>query len=484
MLGYPRIGPRRELKRALEAYWDGGISGEELAEAGRELRAAAWRRLVGRGLDAAGAAVPSNTFSLYDHVLDTVVLVGAVPARYRSLGAPGDPDADLRRYFAMARGETGVAPLRMTKWFDTNYHHLVPEIGPDTRFELAGDKPLTEFREAAALGVVTRPVLVGPVTFLLLAEAPPGAPAGFRPLDRLDDVLAVYARLLRELADAGAPWVQLDEPAFVADRSPDELDALARACSRLGGLTRRPRILVTAPFGDLGPALPVLAASPVEAVAVDLVRGALPAVPPGSLAGTTLVAGVVSGRDVWRTDREAALGGLTRLREQAGRVAVGTSCSLLHVPLDLDREPDLDPGLRARLAFADQKVTEVVELARALAATPVAPVPDGGTARDGGEASVPGRAPYPVRAAAQAERLGLPPLPLTTIGSFPQTGEVRGHRADLAGRITEANCEERVEGEIERVVRRRNGSGWTSWCTVSRSATTWCITSPSTSTGS
>ncbi|MEV0200241.1 5-methyltetrahydropteroyltriglutamate--homocysteine S-methyltransferase, partial [Nonomuraea sp. NPDC050691] len=285
VLGYPRIGPRRELKRALEAYWDGRSTREELDRAGAELRERTWRRLAELGLE----ALPSNTFSLYDHVLDTAVMLGAVPRKYLDAEDP---------YFAMARGTDGLAPLRMTKWFDTNYHYIVPEVGPDTVFTLDAAKLLGEVREARALGLETRPVVLGPVTFLLLSER--GAAA----LDRLGDVLACYERLLAELAAEGVAWAQLDEPALVTDLGPAGLAAVREAYERLGGVSERPGLLVAAPYGDLGEALPVLAATPVEAIGVDLVRGGLDGV--AALAGKTVVAGVVSGRDVWRTAPERA----------------------------------------------------------------------------------------------------------------------------------------------------------------------------------
>ncbi|GAT67859.1 5-methyltetrahydropteroyltriglutamate-homocysteine S-methyltransferase [Planomonospora sphaerica] len=460
ILGYPRIGPGRELKRALESYWDGRSTLDELRRTGAGLRERAWRRLAGLGLQ----ALPSNTFSLYDQVLDTALLLGAVPARYRST-------TDEDTCFAMARGTDGVAPLRMTKWFDTNYHYIVPEIGPDTAFGLSAAKPVSEVRQARDLGLETRPVVIGPVTFLLLAEVTPGAPAGFAPLDRLADVLGVYERLLTTLAAEGVGWVQLDEPALVTDLGAAELAAVRAAYERLGSLADRPSLLVASYFGGLGEALPVLADTPVEAVGVDLVHGDPAGL--GALAGKTVVAGVVSGRDVWRTDRERALGALLAVREHAGRVVVSTSCSLLHVPYDLDAETGLDPALRRRLAFADQKVAEVVELADLLAsasapgspAVPVsAPAPVAVPAPASASVAVPapapapvgertGRSPYPVRAAAQAAHLRLPPLPVTTIGSFPQTGELRAARAALAaGELDEAAYEERVRAEIREVV--------------------------------
>ncbi|WP_169982153.1 5-methyltetrahydropteroyltriglutamate--homocysteine S-methyltransferase [Microbispora sp. H10836] len=449
VLGYPRIGPDRELKRALESYWEERTSRGDLESTARRLREDSWRRLAALGLE----GLPSNTFSYYDQVLDTAVLLGAVPERYRQ-------DDDLATYFAMARGAEGIPPLRMTKWFDTNYHYIVPEIGPETVFSLDAAKPLAEVREARALGLETRPVVVGPVTFLLLAQATPGSPGGFAPLDRLDDVVEVYARLLAELAAEGVGWVQLDEPALVADRTPAELAAVEAAYGRLGRLENRPALLVASYFGDLGDALPVLAATPVEAVALDLVRGTAHGV--DALAGKTVVAGVVSGRDVWRTDRDRALATLLAVRERAGRVAVGTSCSLLHVPYDVERETGLDPALRERLAFAEQKVAEVVELADLLAAAPRRHAPrrhvPGQPAAQGrphasGRRTAQGRAPYPVRAAAQAEHLKLPILPVTTIGSFPQTGELRRARAALAaGEIGEAAYEGMLRTEIERVI--------------------------------
>ncbi|MEU7746359.1 5-methyltetrahydropteroyltriglutamate--homocysteine S-methyltransferase [Nonomuraea sp. NPDC049158] len=432
VLGYPRIGPRRELKRALESYWDGRSTRAELEEAGAEIRERTWRRLDELGL----AGLPSNTFSLYDQVLDTAVLLGAVPRRYL---AAEDP------YFAMARGTAGLAPLRMTKWFDTNYHYIVPEIDAETVFELDAAKPLAELRQARELGFETRPVVVGPVTFLLLAGA----------LERLDEVLGCYEELLAILAVEGVEWVQLDEPALVADRTPEELAAVTAAYERLGSAPSRPGLFVASYFGDLGEALPVLAATPVEAIGVDLVRGGLDRLP--ALAGKTVVAGVVSGRDVWRTAPGRALSLLRTVREHAADVVVSTSCSLLHVPYDVAGEAGLDPALRARLAFAEQKVAEVVELARADFRGAEAPAASVALADP---VVFEGRGPYAERAAAQAAHLRLPVLPITTIGSFPQTGELRAARAAVvAGTLAEADYERRVEAEIERVVRLQERLG-------------------------
>jgi 5-methyltetrahydropteroyltriglutamate--homocysteine methyltransferase len=421
VLGYPRIGPDRELKHALEAYWAGRIDRPALEETGRRLREQTWRRLAELGL----AGLPSNTFSLYDHVLDAAVMVDAVPGRYRE--AP-DP------YFAMARGADGIAPLRMTKWFDTNYHYIVPEIGPRTVFRAVPDKPLGELREARALGHDTRPVLLGPVTLLRLAGAEPGAPAGFAPLDRLDDLLDVYAELLAALAGHAA-WVQLDEPILVTDGGSP---AVRHAYRRLAALQRRPKLLVASYFGDAGDALPALAVAPVDGVAVDLTHGVPNHLP--LFEGRTVVGGVVSGREVWRTDPDAA----RALLAAAGATAVGTSCSLLHVPHTLRGES----GLPAGLAFAEEKVAEVVALAGLGPKAGPLPAPPRAT----GEVRMESRGAYERRAAAQAD-LGLPALPVTTIGSFPQTGELRAARSAVAaGRLGAAEYEARIEAEIARVI--------------------------------
>ncbi|MBB4678484.1 5-methyltetrahydropteroyltriglutamate--homocysteine S-methyltransferase [Crossiella cryophila] len=457
VLGYPRIGPRRELKRAVEQYWAGRIGRDALLATAKELRTSTWLELHDAGLD----SVPSNTFSFYDQVLDTAALVGAVPARYRQ-------DNDLDTYFAAARGTDEVPPLEMTKWFDTNYHYLVPEIDQDTVFFLAGGKPIEEYREAKALGVDTRPVLLGPVTFLLLAK-------GADPLARLDDLLAVYVELLGALAAEGVSWVQFDEPGFAADRTEEELAALGRAYERLAAVPNRPKLLVTGFYGPLGPALPVLAGTDIEAIAVDLVAGTtegIASVP--ALRGKTLVAGVIDGRNVWRADLRAALAKAVSLLGAADEVVVGTSSTLLHVPYDLDAETGLEPEVRSRLAFARQKVREVVLLGRALregatgewadeAVQPTAEPRRDDAVRAKVAALQPAdrlRAPYAERAAAQDASLGLPPLATTTIGSFPQTGEIRTARAGLrTGDLTQAQYDERMRAEIARVIKLQEDIG-------------------------
>jgi len=497
ILGYPRIGPRRELKKAVESFWAGRSSVAELEATAAALRTRTRARLVELGLDADSAAIPSS-FSYYDQMLDAVAVLGAVPARFAHL--VDDKGAlDLSGYFTVARGVDDLAPLEMTKWFDTNYHYLVPEIGPDTPILFADDRPLREFVEAGEEGVHTRPVLVGPVTFLLLSKVADGAPEGFHPLDRLPEVVAVYSALLQDLAAVGATWVQLDEPALVSDSIDVPIErvreAVALAYHALATELEqpaRPAILLAAPYGGLGGLFGAVAATDIEAIALDLVKGGAPAITPAGgrhvagplgapvpeapsgLGTKTLVAGVVDGHNIWRTDLTAALDQLEALRSVAGSLAVGTSTSLLHVPHDVEDEPDLPAALKSWLAFADQKVGEVAILAKGLAQGRAAIAAELQASEDvkAARAAAPGvsvpavrerlaglsesdfhRVDFAVRQAAQDAVLHLPPLPTTTIGSFPQTPEIRQARAKLrTGELTEAQYEEEMRAEIRRVV--------------------------------
>lgn len=476
--GYPRQGRNRELKKAVEGYWKGRVSAESLRDTARDLRRTTWRQLAEAGIH----EVPTGDFSYYDHVLDTTVMVGAVPARHR---AAVSADA-LDGYFAMARGTQDVAPLEMTKWFDTNYHYLVPELGPDTTFTADSAKQVAELTEALALGHTARPVLVGPVTYLLLAKPAPGVAADFEPITLLDRLLPVYARVLADLRAAGAEWVQLDEPALVQDRTPAELNVAARTYRELGALTERPKLLVASYFDRLGEALPVLAKAPVEGLALDFTDAAAANLADlaaaGGLPGKRLVAGVVNGRNIWINDYQKSLTTLGTLLGLADHVDVAASSSLLHVPLDADAERDIDPQIRRWLAFARQKTAEITTLARGLAqgtdaiaaelaanradlasraASPITRDPavrartEAVTEADGRRAQ-----PYADRAAAQRAHLGLPLLPTTTIGSFPQTDELRVARADLrAGRIDTAGYEERIKDEIREVLSFQEKTG-------------------------
>jgi 5-methyltetrahydropteroyltriglutamate--homocysteine methyltransferase len=471
--GSPRIGPKRELKRATESYWKSNTSRSDLEKVAATIRHDTWSQLAAAGLD----SVPINTFSYYDQMLDTAVLLGALPERVQSVAD------DLDRYFAAARGNGDVAPLEMTKWFDTNYHYIVPEIGPKIRFSLNPDKVLSELKEAQDQGITARPVIIGPITFLLLSKAVGGAGA---PIARLDELVPLYTDLLGQLADKGVEWVQIDEPALVTDISADAPALAERVYNTLGALDKRPAIHVATYFGDPGAALPALARTPVEAIGVDLVYGAHTAIAnisgvPG-LANKTLVAGIVDGRNIWRTDLQAALGTLASLMGSVGAVAVSTSCSTLHVPYSLEPETDLDDALRSWLAFGAEKVHEVVTLAKALkdgrdgVADEIAESNAAVASREkdprlnndkvrerikeiaksGGTE----RGPAAERREAQIERLHLPPLPTTTIGSFPQTVDIRKARAALvAGEIDDAEYTRRMQSEVADVIKLQEELG-------------------------
>ena len=472
ILAYPRIGRGRELKRALEARWAGRITEAELIQAANDLRKENLARLVELGLNPSDASL-ADAPSLYDHVLDATILLGAIPPRFA-----GREGLDL--YFALARGDDKVGPEEMTKWFDTNYHYLVPEIGPDTPLRFADDTITRRFTDAREWGYVTRPVLVGPVTYLALAKADPATP-DFDPLTRIDEAVAAYEEALASLHAAGAPWVQLDEPALTSDnlsRTRVELGELAaRVYERLAAATERPQILLTTPYGDASHAVPALAKTGVEALHVDTLRGSLPE--GADLSGVTLVVGAVDGRYIWRAD-------LAQLRETlkaaqalgAARVTVATSNSLQHVPHDTALEnwddATLNENLHAWLAFADQKVVEVVTLARGVdqgwesidaevaeatrvleqrAAAPGVVRPEVRSRTAALTDADRAREPYLEREAAQTERLHLPPLPTTTIGSFPQTTEIRKARAANArGELSDADYEARMREEIASVI--------------------------------
>ncbi len=338
ILGYPRIGRRRELKRAVESHWAGVIDAAALESTAADLRRATREGLAALGLGRGDSSIPES-FSFYDQVLDAALAVGALPERFAGLRA-ADGTIGLDAYFTAARGEGHSAPLEMTKWFDTNYHYLVPEIGPETVFSLSSDRFARQVAEAKADGFTVRPVVTGPVTLLALAKATDAAPEGFDPLSRLDDLLPVYVELLASLAAAGAEWVQLDEPALVSESLPADPAVLAEAATRaysvLGGASVRPAILVAAGYAQLSPeAWAALAAAPVEALAIDLTRGSVPAAVTG-LEGKTLVGGVVDGRNIWRGDLAGAWDTLDGLRVLgAAALAAGTSTSLQHVPHDV-----------------------------------------------------------------------------------------------------------------------------------------------------
>jgi 5-methyltetrahydropteroyltriglutamate--homocysteine methyltransferase len=477
--GFPRIGPNRELKFATEGYWRGETSRDDLLATSKRIRTDNWRLMQQAGVD----LIPSNDFSLYDHVLDAIALVGAVPERYGHSGGP----VDIETYFAMARGrqEDGidVTAMEMTKWFDTNYHYIVPELGPDTTFSLSSSKPFDEHAEAMEeLGIDTVPVILGPVSFLLLAKPAEGAPDRFDRLDLIEPLLAVYGEVLERLAEQGATWVQLDEPCFVQDRSERELGALRLAYEELAKVHERTRICVKTYFDHAGDAYGVLRDLPVEGIGLDLHRGPKNVeliAKEGGLTDQWLFAGIVDGRNVWINELEHSLDLLSGLRDRCEQLVVSTSCSLLHTPVDLEAEPPsdvLDDELRSWMAFAKQKVGEVVALATGLGEGREA-IADRLDANDRAledrrnshrtrNPSVRDRvgaltdedarrqSPFEVRREPQHARLGLPLFPTTTIGSYPQTAEIRQARKELReGQIDRAEYDRRMRAEIERVIR-------------------------------
>jgi len=473
--GFPRIGPHRELKFAAEGYWRGETSAEQLASTASEIRQANWKLMQDAGID----LIPSNDFSLYDQVLDAVALVGAVPERY----GHGGGDVGLDTYFAMARGHQAegvdVTAMEMTKWFDTNYHYIVPELGPDTEFSLSSTKPFDEFTEAQkALGISTVPVLVGPVSLLLLAKPADGVEEDFDRLSLIEPLLGVYGEVIERLAEHGAEWVQLDEPCFALDRSEPELDALRLAYEELSKVHERTRLLVKTYFDHTGDAYAVLRETPVDGIGLDFVYGRENmgvARDVGRLEGKTLFAGIVDGRNVWINDLHASLEELKHAEELADEVVVSTSCSLLHTPVDLGAEVDLDDELRSWMAFATQKVGEVATLAKgrgegneaieselaqnveALESRNESERTRNPAVRERVESLDAGAdrrdSPFGSRRDAQRSELGLPQFPTTTIGSYPQTQEIRTARAELReGKIDGSEYEGRMKSEIERVI--------------------------------
>jgi 5-methyltetrahydropteroyltriglutamate--homocysteine methyltransferase len=479
-LGYPRMGSHRELKKACESYWSSGISLAELLDTGRVLRRNHWRLQQEAGID----LIPCNDFSLYDHVLDLSLMVGAIPARYGPLlDKPGGSELDL--YFAMARGyQKGgldLIAMEMTKWFDTNYHYLVPEFTKYQTFKLTSRKVMDEFQEAKALGINAKPVLIGPVSYLLLGKE---KERGFNRLDHLDRLLPVYLQILKELENLGAQYVQLDEP-FLALDLPNAAGrayeaayaAISRACPGL-------RIVLATYFAGIDGNAELAASLPVHLLHLDLIRApaqldqVLSLIPPRL--GLSL--GIVDGRNVWKNDFERSLALISKAVERlgSGRLALAPSCSLLHVPCDLALESDevaLPGGIKRWLAFARQKLDEVVAL-RGLAQPEthgryVGRFKENMLDIENRRQSVlvhrpavkqrlaavrheelKRRSPFGVRQQKQRAAFNLPLFPTTTIGSFPQTDEVRKLRLRFKkGELTQGEYEAAIRAETERAIR-------------------------------
>ena len=455
-LGFPRIGSHRELKIALENYWSGRAGADDLLRTAASLRARHWFLQQKAGID----HIPSNDFSLYDQMLDMIAMVGAVPERFGHAGGP----VPLDLYFEMARGRQDAHAMEMTKWFDTNYHYIVPELSADSRFSLAGTKALDEYKDAKFLGIQTRPVLIGPVTFLKLAKMRDGTDA----LALLPRLLPVYRDAIAALADAGAEWVQIDEPCLVTDLDSQAQAALRSAYHELKDAPLK--IMLATYFGAVGDNLETLAALPVDGVHIDLIRAPqqLEAVARALPKNRALSLGLVNGRNIWKsalTDAERLVLQAQELRD--GELMVAPSCSLLHVPVDLDTETGMDGEMKSWLAFATQKLDEIRALAGAAngtrdaaffldnakaagsrATSPRIHDPAVKTRLTAVTAKMAERSPgFKERIRLQQSILDLPILPTTSIGSLPQTKELREVRARFKKGELDAAAYERIVEE-------------------------------------
>ncbi|RPD67223.1 5-methyltetrahydropteroyltriglutamate-homocysteine S-methyltransferase [Lentinus tigrinus ALCF2SS1-7] len=475
VLGFPRIGANREVKKAVEAYWAGKLSADELTKAAADVKKASWLSLKERGVD----VIPSGDFTLYDHILDHSAAFNVIPKRYLGKGL-----SPLDVYFAMGRGRqtegVDVPASEMKKWFDSNYHFVVPEFSEETEFKLNFNKALEEYNEAKALGITTRPVVVGPVTFLALGKAAKEARAGFEPISLLAQLLPIYKQLLADLKAAGVESVQIDEPVLVLDSASLYEKQFAQAYAELAPVS--PKLVLTTYYGRLASNLAFAAKLPVAGLHIDLDRApaqldeVVAALKPTSL---VLSLGLVSGRNIWKTDIQAALKLAQKAADILGkeRIVIATSSSLLHTPVTLASENKLTPEQKDWFAFALEKAAEVAVIASVLSGSQDPKVAEAVEANrvsiakrrefeHNSDATVRNRVaaitpdmlerknPFSVRKEIQQKQLQLPKFPTTTIGSFPQTKEIRQARAKLGKKeITEAEYEKFIEKEIENVVR-------------------------------
>jgi 5-methyltetrahydropteroyltriglutamate--homocysteine methyltransferase len=468
-LGYPRIGRHRELKFAQESYWKGKTTEADLLATAATLRETNWK-----SQQAAGATIiPSNDFSMYDQVLDTLVLVGATPTRF-GFGAAGQ--ISLENYYKMARNSAEQTAMEMTKWFDTNYHYLVPEWSEGLSFKPDTRKPVQHLAEAKALGIATRPVILGPITLLLLGKSVDDT----RPLELLPQLLAAYKTVLNELAGAGAEWVQIDEPSLVTDLPSGYAEAYKTAYAEL---TKSPvKLMLTTYFGALGENASLALSLKTAGLHIDCVRAPEQLETVAAKLGDeqVLSIGAVDGRNIWIADLAALNTKIAPIIEKLGaaRVQIAPSCSLLHVPHDTADEKVLDARVRGWLSFAEQKIKELAalaagtETAKAAFEANKAAHADRVAAESTRNETVRKRiaaltdadfdrtSKYPARAKVQRDELGLPLLPTTTIGSFPQTADVRKQRAARRnGHITQEQYDQFLRTEIEACVRKQEEIG-------------------------
>ncbi|RKO86102.1 cobalamin-independent synthase, partial [Blyttiomyces helicus] len=476
-LGFPRMGGNRELKKTVENFWAGKIDEKALLAGAKNIRREHWELQRDAGI--AAGHIPSNDFSFYDHVLDHVHLFGAVPKRYAGL------TNHIDAYFATGRGlqkkEEGidVPAMEMKKWFDTNYHYIVPEFSINQEFSLATTKPIDQFLEAKELGIQTRPVLLGPISFLVLGKAARGD--AFETISLLPKLIPVYEQLLVKLAEAGAEWVQIDEPVLQLDLAESFKAHYTTAYTALAAAAPKLQILLATYFGRLGDNLKIVADLPIAGLHVDAVRApeeldaVIQAIAPRNI---VLSVGVINGRNIWKADLEKVIATINHVvgHIDSSKVFVAPSCSLLHSPHSLAAEVKMDAAIKDWLSFAVEKLHEVVVVAKG--------VNHGDDAikaeLDANRASVKARresplihdekvkaemkaitedmfarrSPFPVRAAAQQAKLHLPSFPTTTVGSFPQTKEVRVARQKLKkGEWTVAQYDEFIKAETDRCIK-------------------------------
>lgn len=485
-LGYPRIGSNRELKKANELYWSNKISAEELLAAASAIRKQNWELQAEKGID----LIPSNDFSLYDQVLDLTLTLGAIPERYHDFAATNN---SLDLYFAMARGAQkngqDVVAMEMTKWFDTNYHYIVPEFKKTQKFELFSTKIIAEFMEAKKIGITTKPVIIGPVSYLLLGKE---KESGFHRIDLIEKLLPVYFEILTALQKEGAEWIQLDEPFLALNLTDKERNAITYVYNEISKKFPSLKIVLANYFDCFGENLETVLALPVHTLHLDLVRCPLQLddiLESGKLStNVNLSLGVVDGRNIWRNDFEKSLHLITKATNALGkdRILIAPSCSLIHSPCDLDLETNddtLTPEIKQWLAFAKQKIEEVT-LLKSFASNEkeaesslefigntvahknrktstlihneavknrVANIAKGDDQRQNTFAS---------RRKSQVEVLNLPLFPTTTIGSFPQTAEVRTWRAKFKkGELNQQQYDDLLRKETEETIRFQEATG-------------------------
>ena len=468
-IGYPRIGPKRELKKALESFWKGDIKENELQSTAKDLRKKNWQIQKENGID----LITSNDFSFYDQVLDTICLLGAVPDRYNWQG----DDVDLKTYFAMARGsqtkELDVSALEMTKWFDTNYHYLVPELKSDQKFKISSQKPFEEFKEAQSAGYKTKPVLLGPITFLLLSKSTEGK----NTLDLLDNLLPVYLEIVKKLNDLGAEWIQIDEPIFVKDLDEGVVSKIKKTLNAIKEAAGNSKILLTTYFESIDQKVKEeVFASDVDAVHLDLVRGE------NNFnyikdSNKTLSLGVINGRNIWKSDLTQII---NQIKDVKGDFIISSSCPLLHTPYDLDLETKVPENIKKWLAFAKQKLQEINILKQNI---------NHGEAKSDltdnkacieerkksslihddnvkarvktiNEDTLNRQSKYEDRAKIQRDIFNLPLYPTTTIGSFPQTKDVRQARAkNRKGELSNEDYDKFLEDKTIEAIKRQEELG-------------------------